>query len=34
MHGDGILVHATISVDAHPGEDNDFAIELGENRDT
>lgn len=34
MHGDGILVHATISVDAYPGEDHDFAIELGENRDT
>jgi effector-binding domain-containing protein len=26
MDGDGILVHATISVDAHPGEDHDFAI--------
>jgi hypothetical protein len=34
MDGDGILVHATISVDAHPGKDHDFAIELGENRDT
>jgi hypothetical protein len=34
MDGDGILVHATISVDAHPGEDRDFAIELDENRDT
>ena len=26
MDGDGILVHATISVDAHPGEDHDFAF--------
>jgi hypothetical protein len=26
MDGDGILVHATIPVDAYPGEDYDFAI--------
>jgi effector-binding domain-containing protein len=26
MDGDGILVHATIPVDADPGEDHDFAI--------
>jgi DNA-binding transcriptional MerR regulator len=25
-HGDGVLVHATIPVDADPGEDHDFAI--------
>lgn len=26
MDGDGILVHATIPVDADPGEDHDFVI--------